>query len=426
MDYIKTQIADGVELIGVEADRFKTNEIAVSFALPLERNSASANALTVGMLSRKSKAYPDMKSLNRKLAELYGATLLATVSKVGECQVMKLGVTALDERFSLDGESIALECVRLLTSLIFEPKLDGDGGFYEEDIASEKRLLIEKISAEDNEKRIYVLRKTEELMFENEPYGINRYGTINQVEALTGEDVLAAWRNMLSRAKIMVTVIGKTDMEKITAHLTECFAGIERKYFDLPKAVFVPKADKVKEKLERIDVNQGKLVMGFRVDLKPDSSLAPAMRTFCDIFGGGPYSKLFANVREKMSLCYYCSARYTRLKSYIMIQCGCNEENMDKAVNEILNQLEIIKKGDFDEEFASSKMALRDGILAVNDAPEVMENWYSSQMTDDIIKSPAVSVAENDSVTKAQVMECAGLLTLDTVYRLTALEGAES
>lgn len=425
MEFLNKNIAQGVDLISVPASRFKTNEIAVSFALPLDSERVSVNALTVGMLSRKSREYPDMKSLNKKLAELYGAALSASVSKVGECQVLKLGVTALDDRFSLDGESIAFECVKLLTSLVFQPRLDENGCFYEEDVTSEKRILIEKIGAEINEKRVYVLRKAEELMFANEPYGINKYGTVSQVEGLTADDALNAWKNILSSSKVLVTVVGNSDFDKISKHLAECFSGVERNYTSLPSAVFVPECKSVKEKLERIDVKQGKLVLGFRVNLKPDDSLAPAMRTFCDVFGGGPYSKLFANVREKMSLCYYCSARYTRLKSCIMIQCGCNEENMDKAVNEILNQLEEIKKGNFDEELASSQLALRDALMSVNDAPEVMENWYSNQITDSIVKTPEMSVQENNSVTKEQVQKCASLLTLDTVYKLTSEKEAE-
>lgn len=425
MEFLNKNIAQGVDLISVPASRFKTNEIAVSFALPLDAEKVSANALTVGMLSRKSREYPDMKSLNKRLAELYGAALSASVSKLGECQVLKLGVTALDDRFSLDGESIAFECVKLLTSLIFQPRFDENGCFYEDDVASEKRILIEKIGAEINEKRVYVLRKAEELMFENEPYGINRYGTVSQVDGLTADDALNGWKNILSSSRVLVTVVGNSDFDKISQHLKECFAGVERNFETLPSAVFVPECKKVKEKMERIDVKQGKLVLGFRVNLKPDDSLAPAMRTFCDVFGGGPYSKLFANVREKMSLCYYCSARYTRLKSYIMIQCGCNEENMDKAVNEILNQLEEIKKGNFDEELASSRLALRDALLSVNDAPEITENWYSNQITDSIVKTPEMSVEENNSVTKEQVQKCASLLTLDTVYKLTSEKEAE-
>lgn len=425
MDFVEKSIANGVSLVCVNADQFKTNEIAVSLALPLSSDTASANALMINLLSRKSAGYPSFSALNKELARLYGATLLAGVSKVGECQVLKLGITCLDDRFSLDGESISLECIRLLLSLLFEPRLDESANFYDCDIESEKRILIEKIEAEENEKRVYVLRQTEKAMFKDEPYGINRYGTVESIKALTGEDIKNSWINALKSAKIMATVVGSVDAQRVSEYLSSAFSKIDRDYNGLPDAVFVPECKNVQEHMERIDVKQGKLVLGFRVNLKPDDSLTPAMRSFCDIFGGGPYSKLFANVREKLSLCYYCSARYTRLKSMILIQCGCNEENMDKAVNEILNQLEIIKNGDFEEEFNSSKIGLSDAIMSVNDAPDAIESWYASQITDSKIKSPQHSAEENNSVTADEIRKCASLLSLDTIYKLSSPKEAE-
>lgn len=425
MEYIKHKIAQGITLLSVNANRFKTNETAISLALPLKKETAAANALLINLLSRKCSAYPDMLSLNRKLAHLYGASLSGSVSKAGECQVIKLSLSALDDRFSLDGESISLECIKLLCSMLFKPHLDENGNFYQEDIDAEKRILIEKIEAEENEKRTYVLRQAEKLMFENEPYSINRYGEAEQINALTADDIKTAWNNALGSAKILITVVGNTDIDEVKNHLTKCFSEVNRNYSEPADAVFVPECSNVKRKTERIDVKQGKLVLGFRVNLKPDDELTAAMKIFCDVFGGGPYSKLFANVREKMSLCYYCSARYTRQKSYIMIQCGCNEENMDKAVGEILNQLEIIKNGDFEDEFNSSKMAIRDAVLSVNDTPDLLEYWYTAQITDGDFKSPEMSVKENSEVTPEQVRHCASLLSLDTVYKLAAPKEAE-
>ncbi|MCH5320371.1 MAG: insulinase family protein [Eubacterium sp.] len=425
MSFIQKKIVQGVTLLSVNANRFKTNEIAISLALPLKKETASVNALLINLLSRKSREYPSLTNLNKRLAFLYGASLSAVVSKVGESQVLKLGITSLDDKFSLDGESISLECVKLLTSLLFEPRLDDNGKFFDEDIEAEKRILIEKIESEQNEKRVYVLRQAEALMFAGEPYAIGRYGTVDDVKKITADDVLNAWKNALETALIMVTVVGSADTDTAAKHLKEKFSSVKRNYTKLPDAVFVPSCDEVKEKMERIDVKQGKLVLGFRVNLKPDDELTPAMRTFCDIFGGGPYSKLFANVREKLSLCYYCSARYTRLKSCIMIQCGCNEENMDKAVSEIMHQLDEIKNGNFEEEFNSSKIGLRDAIMSVNDAPEVIEGWYANQLTSDEIKTPKQSADENDAVTMEDVKKCASLLTLDTIYKLSAPKEAE-
>lgn len=419
MDFAEKNIADGVSLVNVNAGRFKTNEIAISLALPLKEETASANALFINLLSRRSAEYKNQTELNRKLANLYGASLSAVVTKVGECQVLKLGITCLDDKFSLDGGSISFECLKLLVSLLFEPRLNGRA-FFDEDVESEKRILIEKIDAENNEKRTYVLRQAEKLMFDGEPYAINRFGTVDSIKKLTSADVYNAWKNALETAKFMVTIIGSADCDNAERLVKNALEGIQRKFAELPAAVFVPFCDRVKEQMERLDVKQGKLVLGYRVNLKPDDELTAAMRTFCDVFGGGPYSKLFANVREKMSLCYYCSARYTRTKSMILIQCGCNEENMDKAVNEIQNQLNIIKNGDFEEEFHSSKLAMKDALLSVNDTPEAIEAWYVNQLADDKLKTPEQSSAENDSVTMEQVQHCASLLTLDTIYKLSS------
>lgn len=420
MGFVEKNIENGVSLICVNTGRFKTNEIAVSLALPLKKETASANALMINLISRKSEEFPSLLMLNKQLAGLYGATLLAGVSKVGECQVLKLGITCLDDRFSLDGASISLDSIKLLLSMLFKPRFNEKHMFFDEDIESEKRILIEKLEAEENEKRIYILRQAEKAMFGDEPYGINRFGTIEDIRSLTAADIKNAWENALSSAKIMFTIVGNADEDKAAGCISDAFSAVNRNYSELPEAVFVPHCDKPREHIERIDVNQGKLVLGFRVNLKPDDELAAAMRSFCDIFGGGPYSKLFANVREKLSLCYYCSARYTRLKSMILIQCGCNEENMDKAVNEILNQLEIIKNGDFEEEFSSSKIGLTDAIMSVNDAPDAIEAWYTGQITDKKIKTPDESAAENNSVTMEQIKKCASLLTLDTIYKLSA------
>lgn len=419
-DFMKTNVGKGIDVISVPASQFKTNEIALSLAMPLRKETAALNAIVPMLLCRSSKQYPSLTALNTKLASLYGAALEPFVTKVGEVQLIKLGLTCVDDRFSLDGEKISKECAELLLSLLFEPRLDENGCFYKEDIEREKRILTEKLDSEENEKRLYVLRKTEEAMFEGEPYAVNRYGSKEDVAAIDGAGVLSAWKKMLESAKVLLTVVGNADTAEISDMLKKRFADTKRRYSPLPESVFKPYVDSVKEITKRIDVKQGKLVMGFRVDVKPNDELTPAMRSFADIFGGGPYSRLFTKVREEMSLCYYCSARYVRQKSYIIVQCGCEEENMDKAVAQILAQLEEIKSGNFDYEFKSSKVSLTDAINSVYDAPESLENWYLVQTADSEFKSPKQSARENNAVTKRQIIECARLLSLDTVYRLVS------
>ncbi len=424
-DFTKQNISSGIDVLSVPVSRFKTNEISISIAVNLSKETASLNAIVPMLLCRSSKDYPDLTALNTKLASLYGAVLQPSVSKIGETQLLRMGLTCVDDRFSFDNEKISMECAKLLISLLFEPRLDENGSFFGNDVEREKRILAEKIESEENEKRTYVIRKAEEAMFSGEPYATGRYGSKEDVAQITRDKVFSAWKNLLETGQVLLTVVGSADVSEITQLLKACFDQVDRKFQPLNKAVFIPEAAKEKEIKESMNVKQGKLVLGFRVNMKPDNELTYAMRSFTDIFGGGPYSRLFTKVREEMSLCYYCSARYIRQKSFILVQCGCEEENMDKAVSQILKQIDEIKNGNFDYEFRSSKISLTDSINSVYDAPETLEGWYVSQMNDKHFVSPVESAALNNTVTKEQIIECAGLLSLDTVYKLVSAEGVE-
>ncbi|MBE6719932.1 MAG: insulinase family protein [Ruminococcaceae bacterium] len=423
-DLTKIRISNGIEIVCAETDKFKTNEIAVTFLAPLSEKYASANALLFSLLSRTTKKYPTVSELNKKLAMLYGAKVAFSVSKLGENQALTVMISSLADRFAIDDESISADSFSLLMDMLFAPNTE-NGCFSEHDLKREKKLLCEKLDAEYNEKRIYSLRKLEELMFSGEPYAVNKYGTKEQINALTSAELKDAYYSLLSRAKIQITVVGDADVEYIATQTKERFANIDRNYQPPVKAVFKPAANEVKNLSEAIDVEQGKLVLGFRVNSEDDFCAKPQIRLFCDVFGGGPYSKLFCNVREKMSLCYYCSARYDRKKSCVIIQCGCEEENMDKAISEILNQLSIVKNGDIAEEFAAAKMSISDLIMSVRDDSLALCSWYVNQITDREIITPEESAAQNNAVTSEQIVSSAELLSLDSVFRLVPKKEGE-
>lgn len=419
-----TNVAAGVDILKIPCSDFKTNIISVSLAVPLRYRTASPNALLIMLLSRRSKQFDTIEKLNRRLAFLYGAVLHASSAKIGENQVLKLEITALDNRFSLDRENISDACAELLLSLLFEPCLD-DGVFYEADIEREKRLLIEKIESRENEKRLYALDRAVQLMYAGEPYALSPLGSREEIRKITPASAFEAYQNVLAGAKLLLTVAGNIDTAKTAQLLREKLAGVSRAYQPPEKPYFSYDVKGVKREDERINIRQGKLILGFRTGIESGSDMTPAMLMFTDIFGGGPYSRLFANVREKMSLCYYCSAVYDRRKSFIAVQCGCEEENTEKAVQEILNQLEIIKSGDFDAEFQSSKISIINSYSSVSDTPEGIHGWYTGQIADENIKTPAEMCRKIEQVTKEDIIECAKLVCLDTVFRLLSAGGAD-
>lgn len=416
-------IAEGIRFCSVKTDKFKTCRVNISLAMPLDKN-ASARAILPFMFSRRCAKYPDYTSLNRVLDELYGAAVSAGVLKRGEAQVISFSMTAIDDRFALDGDKVSLECTKLLADMIFDPLTEGES-FPEDIIEQEKRLLAEAIENEQNDKRRYAMLRCEQLMFADEAYGINRFGSVEDVKTLTPDAVYAAWRDVLEKATVQITMVSSMDPQPIVDLIKEKFSEIERHPVEI-KTQFVSGLPKPEYISESMPLKQGKLVMGFRTGMRSEDDMMPAMKVAVDIFGGGTYSKLFSVVREKMSLCYYCSAALFNSKGIVMVQSGIEDANEEKAKNEIINQLRLTAEGEFtDEDFSSSIKSLTDSILGNSDTPEEITAWYASQILRNELKAPETYAKEIGNVDRAEVVRAAKTIMLDTIFMLKSSGEAE-
>lgn len=416
-------IAEGIRFCSVKTDKFKTCRVNISLAMPLDKN-ASTRAILPFMFSRRCAKYPDYTSLNRVLDELYGAAVSAGVLKRGEAQVISFSMSAIDDRFALDGDKVALECTKLLADMIFDPLTEGES-FPEDIIEQEKRLLAEAIENEQNDKRRYAMLRCEQLMFADEAYGINRFGSVEDVKALTPDAVYAAWRDVLEKATVQITMVSSMDPQPIVDLIKEKFSEIERHPVEI-KTQFVSGLPKPEYISESMPLKQGKLVMGFRTGMRSEDDMMPAMKVAVDIFGGGTYSKLFSVVREKMSLCYYCSAALFNSKGIVMVQSGIEDANEEKAKNEIINQLRLTAEGEFtDEDFSSSIKSLTDSILGNSDTPEEITAWYASQILRNELKAPETYAKEIANVDRAEVVRAAKTIMLDTIFMLKSSGEAE-
>ncbi|HJI47040.1 MAG TPA: insulinase family protein [Oscillospiraceae bacterium] len=416
-------IAEGIRFCSVKTDKFKTCRVNISLAMPLDKN-ASSRAILPFMFSRRCAKYPDYTSLNRVLDELYGAAVSAGVLKRGEAQVISFSMSAIDDRFALDGDKVALECTKLLADMIFDPLTEGES-FPENIIEQEKRLLVEAIENEQNDKRRYAMLRCEQLMFADEAYGVNRFGSVEDVKALTPDVVYAAWRDVLQKATVQITMVSSMDPQPIVDLIREKFSEIERHPVEI-KTLFVSGLPKPEYISESMPLKQGKLVMGFRTGMRSEDDMMPAMKVAVDIFGGGTYSKLFSVVREKMSLCYYCSAALFNSKGIVMVQSGIEDTNEEKAKNEIINQLRLTAEGEFtDEDFSSSIKSLTDSILGNSDTPEEITAWYASQILRNELKAPETYAKEIGNVDRAEVVRAAKTIMLDTIFMLKSSGEAE-
>lgn len=422
MNKTYVEIAKGVKLLCVNSNKFKTNCIKVDFYLPIGEHLAAQNVLT-SLMGHTSANYDTFTSFNAKVESLYGADFETGIATIGERVRIRFSVEIPDDRFSLDGKSIAEETIDFLVDIIKNPHCE-NGEFDKTATEREVRFTLENIEAEKNDKRSYAVSRLRQLMCQGEPYGIDREKLEEDVRNLDGKKLYNAYVDMLKASTVVITACGGLSEEMLKAKFTDFVNSIPERNPQKIETVFITKAEKIRYFKDEMDVNQAKLVIGLRSGMENDNDNYFAFRVMTDIFGGGPYSRLFLNVREKMSLCYYCGARLLREKGIIFIQSGIEEENYEKALNEIFNQIDVMKKGEFtDEDFESSIKALSDAFKGVEDSPVAVCTFYSSQVFDNELVSGQEYAEKISRVTREQVTECAKRVTVDSVYLLAGESG---
>lgn len=418
--FVRTPIADGVFFSSVRDTKFKTNTVTVNMIVPLSKDRASENAMVSLILSKCCRKYPDIASMSRRLDGLYGAVADGDVKKLGDSQIITLSITSLDDRYALDGEKIGIECADILCDMLLDPVLF-EGEFPKDSVDIEKRYLVDTIEAQINDKIVYAVSSLIKNMCADEPFGLSKYGTVEDAERIGQKAVMRAYKYLIERSRIEIIFVGSGDEKPIAELFKKRLGGIKR---DPVKDIQVsvgtaPEIPKLVS--ETMSVNQAKMVLGFRVGAPRDWDTAT--RVAVALYGSTPFSKLFMNVREKLSLCYYCSASFDRIKRLMLVNCGVEAENFNKAKDEILRQLEDVKNGNFtDEDVKNTVRALKNSFRTTGDSAFSIDSWYLGQIFCNTEFSPEQEADKLDSVTRQQIIDAARSIKLDTIFYLSGKE----
>ncbi len=403
----------------IESRRFNTTFISFHFYLPLSSETLAEDALLPYLLTSCCDKYKNYIDLNLKLLKLYGAELSCSVGKSGDYIHSKIGIRVIDSAFALEDEDTVAEAAKLLLSVVFEPSLSGDS-FVGEDVEREKRKTLERIENEINNKRSYARTRHTQLMFADDPFGKFIYGTAEEVKKIDGKAMYNAWQRLLTKSSITLNIVSKKLPCGIFDEVSKRLAAYDRSGAvsdNLSKTL--PEREAPQVFREEMDITQGKLVMGFSSKVSGSLDKALSLLLFADIFGGGPYSRLFENVREKQSLCYYCSAAQRRSKGYLIVDSGVEAENSEKAKSAILAELSAIQSGEIeDRRLAASKRSVIDSLSSYNDSASALDSWYTRDVMCDALDTPEAAVSMIKSVAKEEIIEAAKGIKLHTVFEL--------
>lgn len=415
---IKTiELFPGVTLRCCRDNRFKQGILSLQFLRPMCREEAALNALLPAVLLRGTKTCPDMRSITLRLDDLYGASVGALVRRIGDIQATGLSCGFIDDRFALEGDAIFTPMMAYLEEILLDPVKENDC-FLDAYVQTEKQNLIWAIEAQRNDKRSYANNQMLKIMCRDDSYGIPRLGEIEDVEAITSQSLYAHYRKILQESPIHVFYVGSADPETVAESLRPMLGKLAKKPTSLPMQTgFTPVA--FSEHEEVLDVAQGKLCLGYATPINLRHPEYAAIQVCNTILGAGMTSKLFMQVREKMSLCYDICSGFHGSKGIMLVAAGIEFEKKEIVQQEILHQLQLICDGSVSsEELTAAKEALLSNLRSTHDSPGAIEGYYASAALSGIGMTPAEFMEAIEKVNVQNVADAAKTLKLQTVYFL--------
>jgi predicted Zn-dependent peptidase len=410
---------NGLSVHVLPTEKFKMTTIAVNLQTDLEADMATKVALIPHVLMRGSQTYPQSEHIQQALANLYGASLSVGVAKKGEQQVIEFQMKIANEKYLGTGEPLLEQGIDLLVDVLLRPALE-DGAFVKDFLEKEKEQHVKRIDSLFDDKIQYAVERCLSEMTKGERYAIPRLGQKEDLQKIDAHTLYDAYRDLLRTAPMNLMVVGYVEPERVW-NLFASKLQLERasvRQLQVPQ--IVPRAKDVKEVIDRQDVKQGKLNIGFRTGgLTYQSDQYPALLVYNGIFGGFPHSKLFVNVREKASLAYYASSRLDSIKGLLYVQSGIEIANYEKAVLIIKEQFEAMRNGQIDErELEFTKNALINQFRTLMDSPEGMIDVYLNGLVAGRQWIPEDLCDQVARVTIEDVVEVAEQMSLDTIYFL--------
>ena len=396
----RKQILPGVALTSAPAEAFKRCRVSLNFLFRGDRATATGYALLPLVMERGYAACPDMTCLSRRLARLYGAELSVSGGTLGPNRVLTVGVSGIRNEYAVGGEDLLGEYLELVFGMAFDPDA-ADGAFDAQAVRIEKDKLRELQQSEINDKRTYCLRQARRRFYGDDVAGLERYGYAQDLDAITPQSLYALWRQMVETARLEVVVLGAPVQpveQRLRAVLSarRAPAGLNRPH-PMPLRPVLACS-------EPVSAVQGKLCMLFTMDAALPPQELSKMRMAVALLGGVPTSRLFMNVREKQSLCYYWS---------------------DRARDAILAEIEKLIHGELPEkELQEARRYLCCALESVGDSLPAMENWLMGEISRGTLDTPAQVMQQLQQVTAQDVRDMLRHFSLSVVYTLS--EGGQS
>lgn len=404
-------------------EQFKTYAISVYIGGPLEEASVTPTALIPFVLRRGSHSYPETKQFRQRLDDLYGAGFGFDIYKRGDVQMIQFRMDVIQDDFVAADSGLLAEAIRFIGEAITAPALE-DGRLLGKYVEAEKLTLQKRLEAIINDKIRYAAERCIEEMCKEEPYRLHPLGRTEDLAAIHAEALTERYRSWLLSSPIDIYVVGDTSLESVLPLVEQHFRTERRETASYAGVATRHEARSTQEVVERLDVGQGKLNMGLRIETSYADESYPAALMYNGILGGYPHSKLFTNVREKASLAYYASSRLDGHKGILTIQSGIEIDNYEKAVTIIKEQLGLMEAGEISEtELQQTKAMITGHLRELQDSAFELIAFDFNNILAGAKRTVPELIEAVQRVDKAALQQIAAKVKLDTIYFLRDKKG---
>ena len=421
MELTRSEILPGVWLNHLRSEKFKTACLSLSLLTQLKRETAAMNALIPYVLRRGTARFPDMEALSARMEELYGTAVEPAVRKIGEIQCLGFYASIPEGEFLPGGQNVLHDAAELLGQLLLAPATRG-GLLLPQYVDSEKEKLLDRIRSRVNYKSSYALSRCVEEMCCCEDFAVSRLGGEDECEAINYKKLTKQYHTLLQQSPVEIFYCGRAAEKELRTALRDALITLPRGEIDYEIGTDLRMnalEDRPRFVEEELDVNQGNLVIGWRLgDCMEDPDQA-AILVFNAVYGGGTSSKLFRNVRERLQLCYHAGSLADTHKGLLLVSSGIAFDKLEPARDEIFAQLEAMRRGEItEEELSAARAGVASDLRAMTDSQGELEGFLLAQTLDGLEYGPLELAALAEDVTKEDVVRIARSVDCDLIYFL--------
>ena len=418
------RLAPQIDLLALPDPRFKRAWLQLAFDRPLD-DRAPARTLLTQLLEQGTSRLPTRMDLTRELEALFGARLALHANRRADGQSFDVSMGWVGETFLPPGSQTAQPALQLLREVLEDP-LRGDGGepFPVTSVERERHQLVRRIESMKDDRSLYAHERFLAAMCRDEPCGRAPYGTVEEVEALTGGDLEDARTDVVGRGHLTAVAVGAIDSQQLEEALRGWFGEggphgtAERE--PIPTVQTRTGGD-LREVHEALEVDQARFLFGMRFPPPRTPAEMEAQTLANAVFGGGAHGRLFRIVREQRSLAYGIYSQLRVFKGILTVSAGIDAGSFEEVRDEVLKQIEVMASGGFEDgELDMARANLLNDLDALGDTAARLAHFHDREHRLGFRRSPAQRSAQLQDVTRDDVCRMAAQWKPDLVYLLAA------